>query len=164
MTDVFDVRTRSRVMAAIGSKDTGPELIVRTFLHKRGFRFRLHIKELAGRPDIVLPRHKVALFVHGCFWHQHDGCALAAVPASNKEFWKKKLNGNRIRDLDRVSKLGLMGWRVGIFWECAVRKGTVHVGTLKALEKWLTQTSNFKEFPASPLRKKRAIYRRSRIR
>ena len=164
MSDVFDARTRSRVMAAIGPKNTGPELLIRRFLHSKGFRFRLHVRELAGQPDIVLPRHRVALFVHGCFWHQHQGCALAAVPASNSEFWKKKLRGNRLRDASQIGKLRQEGWRVGVFWECAARKGIADIKTLCALEKWLGRKTPYQEFPAAPFRKKGVAYIRSRMR
>jgi DNA mismatch endonuclease (patch repair protein) len=164
MTDVFDTRTRSKVMAAIGSKNTGPELLIRRFLHSRGFRFRLHVRKLAGQPDIVLPRHRVALFVHGCFWHQHQGCALAAVPASNSAFWKNKLTGNRLRDLNQIEKLRRDGWRVGVFWECAARKGTADVKTLYALERWLDQTKPYQEFPTMPFRRTGVRHVRSRIR
>src|SRR4051812_6087129 len=98
MADVFDRATRSRVMAGIRSKDTSPERVLRRYLHGRGLRFRLHARELPGRPDIILPRHRAVVFVHGCFWHSHAGCVLAATPASNKAFWKRKLEGNRARD------------------------------------------------------------------
>jgi DNA mismatch endonuclease (patch repair protein) len=164
MTDVFDARTRSRVMAAIGSKNTAPEVLVRKFLHSKGFRFKLHVLDLPGRPDIVLPGRRVALFVHGCFWHQHRGCALAAVPASNSEFWKKKLFGNCLRDARQIGRLREQGWRVGVFWECAARKGTADIKTLHALERWLNQRKQYQEFPIVPFRKARVRYVPSRIR
>lgn len=150
-------------MAAIGPKDSVPELVLRRFLHQRGFRFRLHVRHLPGKPDIVLPRYRVALFVHGCFWHQHSKCALAAFPSSNADFWKRKLDANRLRDADQIAKLRSDGWRVGVFWECAARKGAADAKTLRALEKWMKQTSEFREFPVSPLREKRSGYSRSRI-
>jgi len=164
MVDVFDRRTRSRVMAAIRSKDTSPERTVRSFLHRKGFRFRLHVRHLAGCPDIVLTRHRVALFVHGCFWHQHSRCQLAAVPGSNADFWKKKLDRNRIRDEEQIALLRQQGWRVGIFWECAARKGVVDAKTLLALVAWLRQSSGYMEFPRVPLRPRRTSYRRARMR
>ncbi len=141
-------------MATIRSKDTRPELLLRRFLHRKGFRFRLHVRELAGRPDIVLSGRRIALFVHGCFWHQHAGCALAAVPASNRAFWKKKLEDNRLRDSRQIAVLRQDGWRVGVIWECAARKGIADARTLTALERWLLKPRGYREFPATPLRKK----------
>lgn len=154
MVDVFDRRTRSRVMATIRYKDTGPERLLRSFLHRRGFRFRLHVRDLPGRPDIVLPKHRVALFVHGCFWHQHAGCVLAAFPATNTKFWKEKLEGNRLRDASQIEKLLGEGWRVGVIWECAARRGIADASTLRALERWLVKAGRYKEFPITPLRAK----------
>lgn len=149
MTDVFDRQTRSRVMSRIGSKNTGPERLLRSYLHRRGFRFRLHAIELPGRPDIILPRHRVALFVHGCFWHRHKGCALAATPASNVHFWKKKLESNSARDELHVAALRQAGWRVGVFWECGARKGVPDLRALAALERWLLRGGGYCEFPVS---------------
>src|SRR5258706_9509989 len=148
MVDVFDRATRSRVMAAIRSRDTTPERVLRSFLHSRGFRFRLHVRDLPGRPDIVLARHRVAVFAHGCFWHRHTSCALAATPSTNKAFWKKKLEGNRARDQRQIAALRAGGWRVAIFWECGARKGNVDVRAAKALEKWIWRGGAYKEFPA----------------
>lgn len=151
-------------MATIRPKDTSPELLLRSFLHRQGFRFRLHVRDLAGRPDIVLRGRRVVLFVHGCFWHQHEGCALAAFPASNVAFWKKKLKGNLRRDASQIAKLREEGWRVGVVWECAARKGVADVRTLRALKTWLLKPGGYKEFPATPLRKKAGTYRRAKMR
>src|SRR5512135_1986728 len=115
MTDVFNRATRSRVMAQIRSKDTGPERALRSYLHRQGLRFRLHVKGLPGRPDVVLAKHRVALFVHGCFWHGHSGCSLAARPSTNKAFWQRKLRANRLRDRRQIAELRATGWRVGVF-------------------------------------------------
>lgn len=147
MADVFDRQTRSRVMASIRSKDTTPEKVLRRFLHSRGMRYRLHAERLPGRPDIVLSRHRVALFVHGCFWHRHIGCVLAAIPSSNKAFWKRKLDANRARDQRQIAALGAAGWRVGVFWECGARKGRADVKALQALERWILRGGGYKEFP-----------------
>jgi DNA mismatch endonuclease (patch repair protein) len=163
VTDIVSKEQRSRIMAAIGPVGSAPELVLRKFLHQRGFRFRLHVRDLAGRPDIVMRRYRVVLFVHGCFWHQHPNCALAAVPASNTDFWKKKLDANRKRDADQITKLRSDGWRVGVFWECAARKGIPDTKSLRALEQWLKQTSDYREFPASPLREKLSGYSRAKI-
>ena len=149
MADVFDRATRSRVMAGIRSKDTSPERLLRSYLHGRGLRFRLHARELPGRPDIVLPGHRAAVFVHGCFWHSHPGCVLAAIPASNKAFWKRKLEGNRARDERQIAALRNAGWRVAVFWECGARKGIPDIKALRALEGWVLRGGAYKEFPVN---------------
>lgn len=115
--DVVDSATRSRMMAGIRGKDTKPELVVRRYLHRTGLRYRLHAK-LPGKPDLVFPKYKVALFVHGCFWHRHEGCVLAAVPASNATFWKRKFIENVQRDERAQDQLRDLGWRVEIVWAC----------------------------------------------
>jgi DNA mismatch endonuclease (patch repair protein) len=120
MPDVHTPEVRSRNMSAIRGADTKPELLIRSGLHRRGFRYRLHDRELPGRPDIVLPKHGAVLFVHGCFWHGHD-CSLFRLPATRTEFWKAKINGNRERDRKAVRELSKQGWRVGEIWECALK-------------------------------------------
>jgi DNA mismatch endonuclease, patch repair protein len=105
-------------MSGIRGKDTQPELIVRRHLHAKGLRFRLHDRRLAGRPDLVLRRHRAVIFVHGCFWHQHPGCRFAVMPKQNRAFWAEKLGRNRTRDLKLVEVLEAAGWRVFIAWEC----------------------------------------------
>lgn len=120
MTDVVDVKTRSRMMAGIRSEGTQPEMLVRSSLHRRGFRFAKSSLGLVGKPDIVLPRWRVLVFVHGCFWHLH-GCSLSKMPGSNREFWEKKLMTNKLRD-ERVSHEFLeLGWRILILWECTTK-------------------------------------------
>jgi DNA mismatch endonuclease, patch repair protein len=118
MPDIVDAATRSRMMSGIRARDTAPEMAVRRFLHRQGFRYRLHDRRLPGRPDVVLPRYRTALFVHGCFWHQHPGCRLAAKPGSNVEFWRSKLERNVVRDKEVRDQLADMGWRSVIVWEC----------------------------------------------
>jgi DNA mismatch endonuclease (patch repair protein) len=120
MVDVVDKKTRSRMMSGIRGKNTKPELQVRKSLHARGFRFRLHVKELPGKPDLVLPKHRAVIFVHGCFWHRHQGCRFAVLPKSNSEFWARKLDSNRERDLLHGQQLSSLGWRVFTIWECEV--------------------------------------------
>lgn len=120
MTDTVDPATRSRMMAGIRGRNTKPEVKVRKALHALGFRFARNSKGLPGRPDLVLPRWKVAVFVNGCFWHWH-GCHLSRIPASNAEFWLAKLTGNRARDVRVVSQLLGNGWRVLTVWECSLR-------------------------------------------
>lgn len=119
MVDVVDRATRSRMMAGIRSKDTSPELKVRRYLHGRGLRYRLHVKSLPGRPDLVFPRHRVALFVNGCFWHRHPGCRFATHPKSNSDFWNKKFDDNVRRDKRAIARLTVAGWHVLTVWECA---------------------------------------------
>ncbi len=121
MPDVFQPEERSRIMAKVRGENTSPERLVRSLVHKLGYRFRLHRKDLPGKPDIVLPRHKKVIFVHGCFWHQHEGCPHAARPTSNIEYWNRKLDRNIIRDRENLHKLEYLGWNVLIVWECETR-------------------------------------------
>jgi DNA mismatch endonuclease (patch repair protein) len=113
---------RSRMMAAVQSKNTRPELAVRSALFAAGYRYRLHRTDLAGTPDIVLPRHRVVVFVQGCFWHGHD-CGKGRRPTSNVDFWNAKLNRNIARDRENQSTLISMGWRVLFVWECSIPDG-----------------------------------------
>lgn len=108
-------------MSRVGSKNTKPELLVRSMLHGMGYRFRLHRKDLPGSPDIVLPKHGAVVFVHGCFWHQHPGCRKATLPRNNSEFWKTKLERNMRRDAENQRRLLESGWRVLVLWECEIR-------------------------------------------
>lgn len=121
MTDVVSKPVRSKMMSSIRGRDTQPEMIVRRYLHSCGFRYRLHDRSLPGVPDLVFPRYKTVIFVHGCFWHRHTGCRLASTPASNVEFWLKKLSANFERDQRNVQKLVIAGWRVIVLWECGIR-------------------------------------------
>lgn len=121
MTDTVDKATRSRMMAAIRSTNTRPELLVRSALHRRGFRFRLHGKRLPGRPDLVFRRYRAVIFVHGCFWHGHR-CPMSRMPQSRTEYWQKKIRRNRERDQQAVEALSEAGWRSLTVWECAVRR------------------------------------------
>jgi DNA mismatch endonuclease (patch repair protein) len=121
MTDVHTREQRSRNMAAIRSRNTKPEVRVRRVLHGMGFRFRLHRKDLPGRPDIVLPKFRTAIFVHGCFWHCHRCKYGSVVPATRAEFWAAKRGGNVARDRRNRAELGRLGWRVVVVWECEVR-------------------------------------------
>ena len=114
---------RSRQMARVRGRDTVPELIVRRALHAAGMRFRVHVKDLPGKPDIVLPSRRIAVFVHGCFWHRHPdpACKLARLPKSRLDFWLPKLEGNRERDLRKEAELREHGWDVRVIWECEAR-------------------------------------------
>lgn len=120
MVDRLTPDQRRLNMSRVRAKDTRPEMIVRRLLHSLGFRFRLHRRDLPGRPDIVLPRYRAAIFVHGCFWHGHD-CSLFRMPATRTDFWAMKIAANRRRDEDAVSRLHDIGWRSLLIWECALR-------------------------------------------
>jgi DNA mismatch endonuclease (patch repair protein) len=108
-------------MSRVRGKDTRPELVVRRMLHREGFRYRLHVRELPGRPDVVLPRHRAVVEVRGCFWHGHPDCPRAAAPSSNVEFWEPKLAANVARDARNEAALREAGWRVIVVWECETR-------------------------------------------
>ncbi|MBI1323484.1 DNA mismatch endonuclease Vsr [bacterium] len=118
MTDRISKRQRSHVMRSVGRTDTGPEVEVRSLLHRSGFRFRKNVRSLPGTPDIVLPRYRTVVFVHGCFWHQHPGCRRATKPASRQEYWDAKLARNIERDREKSDRLIAAGWRVIVVWEC----------------------------------------------
>lgn len=120
--DVFSPEKRSQVMSRIRSKDTKPEKIIRSILHKLGFRFRINRKDLPGKPDIVLPKYKTVIFVHGCFWHQHEGCKIASKPKSNIKFWQDKFSRNIERDKKNQEDLYKMGYRVLVIWECEINE------------------------------------------
>lgn len=122
--DTLTPEQRSERMKRIRGRDTGPEMRVRRFIHGLGFRYRLHVKGLPGKPDIVFRRRKVVIFVHGCFWHRHPdpGCKLARMPKSREEFWQAKLDRNRERDLEVQASLEALGWKVLVIWECQTSK------------------------------------------
>jgi DNA mismatch endonuclease (patch repair protein) len=118
MTDRLDQARRSALMRTIRSKDTSPEMAVRRAAHAAGLRFRLHRKDLPGRPDLVFPKHRLVVFVHGCFWHRHQGCPKCSYPKTRIEFWESKLNANVERDARIEQQLRSLGWHVEIIWEC----------------------------------------------
>jgi len=118
ITDVFSPKKRSEVMSKIRSKNTKIELIVRKWLFSFGYRYRINDKRYPGTPDIVLPKYKTAIFIHGCFWHQHEGCKKSHLPKSRVDYWKNKLNKNVERDKNKIKSLEKMGWNVIIIWEC----------------------------------------------
>ena len=120
MADIVTPSKRSQMMAGIGGKNTKPEILVRKELHRRGFRFRLHTRDLPGRPDIVLAKFKAVIFVHGCFWHGHN-CHLFKWPKQNEAFWLEKISANKRRDDLNRQKLRQAGWRVAEVWECSLR-------------------------------------------
>lgn len=118
--DIVSPEKRSRMMAGIKGKNTKPERVVRKLVHGMGFRFRLHRKDLPGSPDLVFPRMRRVIFVHGCFWHRHPGCRLAYTPKSNTQFWIDKLEANTRRDAQALKALDALGWEVLMVWECEV--------------------------------------------
>ena len=121
MTDIFTPEKRSWIMGRVKGKDTKPELLVRSIVHQMGFRFRLHRRDLPGAPDLVLPKHRKVIFVHGCFWHGHKGCRRSTRPTSNKAFWRKKLDSNIKRDRSNIRNLKKNGWKPLIVWGCEVQ-------------------------------------------
>lgn len=135
MADVVDQQTRSRMMAGIRGKNTKPEMVVRRALHAEGFRYRLHVASLPGRPDIVLPKHRAVVLVHGCFWHRHEGCRFATTPATRSEFWEEKFRQNVVRDRKSEQALRALGWRVATLWECDIRN--LDDEALRRLLNWL---------------------------
>ena len=126
MVDHVDQRTRSDIMAKVRSRDTGPEMQVRRSLHRAGYRFRLHRADLPGRPDLLFPRHRIALFVHGCFWHPH-GCKKSKLPKSNVAYWAGKLQRNVSRDSKVRSELEQIGWKCRVIWQCEIASGVERI-------------------------------------
>lgn len=137
MMDVVDSKTRSRIMAGIRGKNTRPELVLRKALHRRGFRYRLHAKYIPGRPDLALRKYNAVVFVHGCFWHRHEGCRFATIPATRTEYWIPKFERNVARDEEVHSRLLEIGWRVATVWECALRKAEHVDVAARMLARWL---------------------------
>lgn len=138
MADVVDPATRSRMMSGIRGKNTRPELLIRKALHARGFRYRIHCKDLPGNPDLCFPKYRAVIFVHGCFWHGHD-CHLFRWPKTRPEFWREKIGRNREIDARAMAELAEAGWRVATVWECAL-KGTGRLPLDEVIEKlraWL---------------------------
>lgn len=148
VADVVGPETRSRMMSGIRGKDTKPEMIVRRALFAAGFRFRLHRRDLPGAPDVVLPARGIAVFIHGCFWHMHEGCSLAKLPATRPDFWKAKLEGNVERDQRTVEALLAQDWRVLVVWECATKDKAAASTLPETLSAWIEGTARFGEISA----------------
>ncbi|HET7832483.1 MAG TPA: DNA mismatch endonuclease Vsr [Gallionella sp.] len=140
MADVVDKATRSRMMSGIRAKDTRPELFIRKGLHALGFRYRLHARDIPGKPDMVFPKYNALIEVHGCFWHGH-GCSYFKWPKSNQAFWKEKIKLNRQRDRRSLATQEQLGWRVLVVWECAVRKNMSehNFDVVNLVAQWLVQ-------------------------
>ena len=139
MVDKFDKKTRSRVMAAVKNKNTKPELNVRKALFAKGLRYRLHVKKLPGNPDLVLQKYKAAIFIHGCFWHNHT-CKQGALPTSNIPFWKEKLQKNAEQDRRNIILLEAVGWRVNVIWGCSLSHNQfASRDSITALVRWIKE-------------------------
>lgn len=145
MADVVDSATRSRMMSGIRSKNTTPELFLRKGLHSLGFRYRLHVKGLPGKPDMVFPQHGALIEIYGCFWHNHE-CRYYKLPATNTHIWKNKIEGNRARDQRNLRELLEAGWHCLVVWECAIRKSRRfpdELDTIKLAAQWLRTGGQF---------------------
>lgn len=136
MSDIVSPETRSRMMSGIRGKDTRPEMTVRRGLHAAGFRYRLHVRSLPGRPDLVLRKYSAVCLIHGCYWHRHPGCPHATCPATRTEFWQEKFRANVERDGRQRRQLQTMGWRVAVIWECALKQKRADPA-LARLIRWL---------------------------
>lgn len=130
MADVHSKTIRSYNMSRIKGKNTTPEILVRKYLHARGFRYKLHDKALPGKPDLVLPKYNTVIFIHGCFWHAHEGCKYFVIPKTRTEWWKNKIYGNRKRDEENQKQLQTKGWKVIQVWECDLKSANINL-TLK---------------------------------
>lgn len=150
MVDRISPAQRSRNMARIRGANTAPERVLRSGLHHAGFRFRLHSRQLPGRPDLVLPKYSAVVFVHGCFWHRHPGCSNATMPSTRTDFWAQKLSGNHRRDVRQICLLLKAGWRVLVVWECALKTPTVQASTTAHTLRWLRSSSRYGEVSAEP--------------
>lgn len=142
MTDTFSPRARKRVMSRITSKNTRPEIDVRKYLYSKGLRYRLHRKNLPGKPDIVISRIKSVIFVNGCFWHHHDGCKRSNWPKSNKDYWIPKIERNIVRDRDNIVRLSSLGWKSITVWECETKNLDVHGQLQRVIQEYFDKDEN----------------------
>lgn len=140
--DIFSEEQRSYVMSCVTSKNTKPELIVRSYLHRTGFRFRIHGKKLPGNPDIVLPKYGTVIFVHGCFWHRHPNCARSTMPSTREQFWKEKFEKNVARDKKNQNLLDEDGWRILVVWECELSSNVKRDKRLPLLNRQIATGKN----------------------
>ena len=138
MADRMTIEQRRKCMSCIKGKDTKPEMIVRRYLHTHGYRYRINVKRLPGTPDIVLRKYRTVIFINGCFWHGHEGCKYFVMPKTNTEFWQKKIDRNRQRDIEKRIQLRRLGWHTIIIWGCELMPKNCHT-TLQALEQTLNK-------------------------
>lgn len=150
MADVHNKETRSYNMSQIKGKDTKPEMLVRRFLHAKGFRYKLHDKTLPGKPDLVLPKYKTVIFIHGCFWHGHQHCRYYVIPKTRTEWWVNKINGNIANDRKAEALLAQAGWKVIIIWECELKKAVLE-NALTRLQHQLLGTESSQKAPEADL-------------
>ncbi|MGX7925482.1 very short patch repair endonuclease [Tsuneonella sp. HG094] len=148
--DTVDQKTRSRIMSSVGQKNTAPEKLLRSALHRRGLRFRLHDRKLPGSPDLVFPKYRAAVFVHGCFWHAH-GCYRSTKPKTRAKFWQSKFEANRQRDSRIVARLRDKGWRVLTVWECILKGKTARPvdAVAEEVDRWLNSGNAMAELSAA---------------
>lgn len=151
--DIVDPATRSRMMSSVGQRNTKPELELRRALHRSGLRYRLHDKRLPGRPDLVFPRFRAVIFVHGCFWHAHE-CRLSKVPATRAEFWEMKFSNNRQRDARVLEALRKHGWRTAVVWQCALSSSADVAAAAGAVATWLASGVPDIQLPPSPSKRR----------
>ncbi len=139
MTDFMTPKQRSQAMSKVRGVNTKPEKLIRSHLHRQGFRFRINNPNLPGKPDIVLKKFNAVIFVHGCFWHNHKGCKKSKLPKTRKEFWKKKITDTVMRDQRNIANLMKLGWRIAIVWECGTKKKDDLENIIKKLSKWIIE-------------------------
>lgn len=139
MTDFMTPAQRSKAMSKVRGRNTKPEKLIRSYLHRQGFRFRINSPNLPGKPDIVLRKYNVVIFVHGCFWHHHEGCKKSAMPDTRTEFWENKIAGTVKRDQKNISDLTKQGWRIAIVWECCTKKKDDLEDTINKLSGWIIE-------------------------
>ena len=149
MTDFMTPEQRSRAMSKVRRRDTGAEIRLRSLLHRQGFRFRKNVRQLPGSPDIVLPKFKAVIFVHGCFWHGHIGCVRSRLPTSRAEFWQSKREANLERDERKIADLLVLGWRAAVVWECALLNAETTSSVVAELAHWIRSQSLRLEVPVA---------------
>lgn len=137
MADFMSPTQRSQAMSKVRGRNTKPEKLIRSHLHKKGFRFRINNSNIPGKPDIVLKKHNAVIFVHGCFWHHHEGCKKSKIPETRKEFWNNKIGNTVKRDKKNIQKLKELGWRIAVVWECATKNAKTLSFTYQELSAWL---------------------------
>jgi DNA mismatch endonuclease (patch repair protein) len=149
VTDTLSPEQRSQLMAKVHGKDTAMEIKVRSYLYKKGYRFRKHVARLPGSPDIVLPKYRVTVFIHGCFWHGHSGCIKSRLPTTRHAFWEDKRRANLERDARKISELINAGWRVAVLWQCGLENVETFYNNMNVLEVWLNSDRIQCEIPNS---------------
>ena len=149
MADIYPKVKRSNLMSKISGKETKPEIFVRKLLFSKGYRFRKNDNRYPGKPDIVLPKYKTVVFIHGCFWHHHKNCPKSKLPETRKDFWEKKIKDNVLRDKKNYLALKKTGWRIAVIWECAFKRKDLSNATLGSLLTWIDSDNHFLELPKS---------------